>query len=27
VVKREGDWISIVHSDGDKGWIHKNLVW
>lgn len=27
VVKREGDWISIVHADGDKGWIHKNLVW
>lgn len=27
VIKKEGDWISIVHADGDKGWIHRNLVW
>ncbi len=27
VVKKEGDWISVVHADGDKGWIYKSLVW
>ena len=27
VLKREGSWIHIEHSDGDKGWIHKALVW
>ncbi|MCK5204183.1 MAG: SH3 domain-containing protein, partial [Desulfobacterales bacterium] len=27
VLKREGSWIHIEHSDGDKGWIHKSLVW
>lgn len=27
VLKREGSWINIEHSDGDKGWIHKSLVW
>lgn len=27
VRQREGDWISIESRDGDKGWIHKNLVW
>jgi SH3-like domain-containing protein len=27
VLKKEGEWISIVHADGDKGWVHKNLVW
>lgn len=27
VRQREGDWINIESSDGDKGWIHKNLVW
>ena len=27
VLKRKGDWIHVVHSDGDKGWIHKSLVW
>jgi SH3-like domain-containing protein len=24
---RKGDWIRIQHADGDKGWIHKMLVW
>jgi SH3-like domain-containing protein len=27
VLKREGRWIHIEHADGDKGWIHKSLVW
>jgi SH3-like domain-containing protein len=27
VLKREGNWIHIEHADGDKGWIHKSLVW
>ncbi len=27
VLKRENSWIHIVHSDGDKGWIHKSIVW
>ena len=27
VLKRKGDWIHIQHSDGDKGWVHKALVW
>ena len=27
VLKRQGSWIHIEHSDGDKGWIHKSLVW
>lgn len=27
VLKRQGNWIHVVHSDGDKGWIHKSLVW
>jgi SH3-like domain-containing protein len=27
VLKKEGEWIRIVHADGDEGWIHRNLVW
>lgn len=27
VLKRKGNWLKIQHSDGDKGWIHKKLVW
>ena len=27
VLKRKGKWIHIQHADGDKGWIHKSLVW
>ena len=27
VLKRKGNWIHIQHADGDKGWIHKSLVW
>jgi SH3-like domain-containing protein len=27
VLKRKDIWIHIEHADGDKGWIHKSLVW
>lgn len=27
VLGRQGRWINIVHSDGDRGWIHASLVW
>ena len=27
VLDRKGSWIQIEHADGDKGWIHKSLVW
>ena len=27
VLNREGSWIHIEHADGDKGWIHKSLIW
>lgn len=27
VVKKEGDWINVVHADGDTGWIHRDMVW
>lgn len=27
VIKREGSWTYIEHSDGDKGWIFNSLVW
>ncbi len=26
-IKRKGNCIRIRHADGDKGWIHKSLVW
>lgn len=27
VLQQKGDWIHIESSDGNKGWIHKDLVW
>jgi SH3-like domain-containing protein len=27
IIKRKGNWLNIQHTDGDKGWIHKSLVW
>jgi SH3-like domain-containing protein len=27
VLERKGAWVNIEHADGDKGWIHKSLVW
>ena len=26
-LKSKGNWIYIEHADGDRGWIHKSLVW
>ena len=26
-LKRKGNWIYVQHADGDKGWIHKSLIW
>jgi SH3-like domain-containing protein len=27
VLGKKGDWIHIVHADGDEGWIFRTLVW
>jgi SH3-like domain-containing protein len=27
VLGKKGDWLQIKHADGDRGWIHKALVW
>ena len=27
VISRKGQWVHIEHADGDRGWIHKSLVW
>jgi len=27
IVEKKGNWIHVEHADGDKGWIHKSLVW
>ncbi len=27
VLVRKGNWLEIQHADGDRGWIHKSLVW
>ena len=27
VINRKDGWIHILHADGDKGWMHKKLVW
>ena len=27
VLDEKGDWIHLVHADGDQGWIHRSLVW
>lgn len=24
---KKGDWLHVVHADGDQGWIHRTLVW
>ena len=26
-LKQKGNWIHIEHADGDRGWIHKGLIW
>ncbi len=27
VITKKGQWLQVVHADGDKGWIHRALVW
>ena len=27
IIDRQKSWIQIKHADGDRGWIHKSLVW
>ncbi|MFO7929927.1 MAG: SH3 domain-containing protein [Thermodesulfobacteriota bacterium] len=27
ILEKKGDWIHIEHADGEKGWIHRALVW
>ena len=27
VLKKQGKWLNVLHTDGDRGWIHKSLVW
>ncbi|RLC28224.1 MAG: hypothetical protein DRH32_09400 [Deltaproteobacteria bacterium] len=27
VLERRNNWIHVQHADGDRGWIHKSLIW
>lgn len=27
VLKKKGKWLNVMHTDGDRGWIHRSLVW
>lgn len=27
VLKKKGNWLHVEHADGDRGWIHKALMW
>lgn len=27
VISRQGQWLQVEHSDGDKGWAHQSLMW
>jgi SH3-like domain-containing protein len=27
VLKKQGKWLNVLHSDGDRGWLYKSLVW
>ena len=27
VLQEKKNWLHIEHADGDKGWIHRSLVW
>ena len=27
VIEKQGQWLHVVHADGDKGWIHRSLTW
>lgn len=27
LLERKGAWLRVQHADGDRGWIHRSLVW
>ena len=27
VLQSKDSWLNVEHADGDKGWIHRSLVW
>jgi len=27
VLKKSGEWLRVLHDDGSKGWLHRNLAW
>lgn len=27
VLDKEGDWLHVQHADGEKGWIHRAVIW
>lgn len=27
VLKKQGRWLKVLHTDGDRGWLHRSLVW
>jgi len=27
VLEEKGDWLHVVHADGDQGWIYRSLIW
>jgi SH3-like domain-containing protein len=27
VLEKKGSWIHVQHTDGDKGWVYRTLVW
>jgi SH3-like domain-containing protein len=27
VLNKKGKWLNVLNTDGDRGWIHKSLVW
>jgi len=27
VLKKKGNWLHVEHADGDRGWIHRSLIW
>lgn len=27
VLEEKEDWLHVIHSDNDQGWIHRSLVW
>ncbi len=27
ILKKKGKWLNVLHTDGDRGWIHTSLVW